>query len=1071
MRDRIPHRELLSRVARQLSFLQPYTDRQVLARWRIVGLCQYLLGNPSNGIEAQVLSALEKFADDGLSEDVTSEIQSIRSTLARKDSARFKSVLPTIGDTKREQVLSRLEGFKFAARDKAIQILERMSEIKKRLEGIPPGVLISGLRHRLDLLAEILENETKPERCQIASAAILYVHEMNDATPDDLGQIGLLDDDFALRIALEILDNENVSSDTYLHWSEKISSIWDDMPFLQGIDLIRNNQPVPTNWLDRLFSYALYSRVLSSQNVLTICTQPSIACSLLHSIISLIGFTVLDTLTSTLDPMNALKIGHLYTIDNSVYVRFRGITSGDQTGWMKLEVGRGSNNLVISIPPTLAARMVTVPEHNLSSYRQLTEKIDTSGDEPIQRFFAWQEAIGAGLVPSRIVLVTSRERAQFVFGGVTSHDVHLLDSGLMTFIGLHPDQDELKRGLVLIVPNLGVVRHIAERGISICAIVIDGYDRLARGWHQLDFIRMAIGAVPIILWTTVGYSPERTPSWMPKTKELSVSQAGLAEILKLNTGDIGEDSEIILRSLRQAATGPQLECERVRSNPEEEELASAIEHFRRAVNQTDDLPDYWVYYLHSSSSALRALVSCTPAYWDDIREVANEWHTSFTEQWACLRSQAAKRFEIIPQSLNEVFSALNRVSVVRNVKAETINQLATLGRLHRTLLVSLRPEQQKVAITFQRRANLPDIEPILLRDLDVVENCVVCGWSNRLFAHRLWAHTPISLLAVVDATEENKWQRARTRHTLGVGDTLLETVGCEMVHVPVSYEAGDLLSEEWKRIIPSKNDSQNMQETLRDCVFVWLSGESDGKVLPRNSRVIVEQGGVTREKPACDLLPEDRAILGPGAARWSPAEEFTQALVIAVERSQPDLVKKSKEWRRLLSQIKSEKGWSTDELRDELVLLGVSRLSQTIDGWLRLDRAHPIGPQHLSEELRAIWTLVGSSSEYSIGEVSDSCIRLRSLRRRAGLALLQVWMGKSSSIGVDDEVISTLVDQLRKEVQVYEVESISFGSVPTLMLWWWVPLDLAERYESDFSDSNEYDIGEEEDLSSGEDVF
>ena len=1073
MKDQLLHQELLTRVGKQLVNLHTCTDRQVLAKWRIVGLCQHLLGGSSNGSRDAVLAALERFADGGLSDDVYAEIRLARSALAQYDQARFDSVLPTISMSKREQVLTRLAGFEADVRADPTQALSKMNEIRERLDSLPSGVLASGLRHRLELVADILAGESDTDRCPRAAAAILYVREMYDATPDDLGQIGLLDDDFALRIVLEDLGEDHAFG-SVMHWSETISSIWDDLPFLQGVDLTRNDLPVSTNWLDRLFSFALYNRTLSGQNTLTICTQPSIACSLLHPIISLIGVIVLDALTSPKDLVRSLEVGHVYAVDGSVFVRFGGVAkSGDQPGWLKLEVGKGRDNCTFILPPTLAGRMVAVPEHILSSSRVLNAKIDTRGDEPIQRFFAWREAIGAGSVSSRIVLVTSRERAQQVFGGISSNGVDLLDSGLITFVGLSLDTDVLGRGLVLVVPNLGVARQIAERGVSISSILVDGFERLERGRYHLPFVRMAIGAVPIILWSTVGYYPERTSTWMPELIKLGVSQSGLKKILRLDASNLGRESEVCLLSLRQAAAGPTLECESVSVDPEEDRLSSALGNFRRVVNHTPDLPDYWMYHLHSSAAALRALVSCTPAYWTDIRNTARDWQEAFAEQWSRLRSGAVKRFRPIAEALEEVYSALDQISALRNSKAEAIVRLSEYSRPRSTELVSLRPEQQNVATSFIRQADLTDIAPVLLRDLEVLGSCIVCGWLNRSFAYRLWAHTPKSLLAVVDEVEKRKWLRAKSRYSLGDDDSLLEAVGCEPIQVSVIDDITAPVREEWKQPMPktTREVDHELEILPRKCVFIWLSDESEGKVLPRNSRVIVEQAGAACEKPAYLLLPEDRVILGPGATRWSPAEEFTQALVTAVERSQPDLVEKSKEWRRLLSWIRTEQAWTTDELQTELARLGVLRQPQTIDGWLRLDRAHPIGPQHLSRELEAIWNLVGGLTSHSLDSVMDACSRLRSLRRRAGLALLRIWMGRAASIGVDDGVLSTLVAQLRQEVQVYEVESISFGSVPPLMLWWWVPSHLAERYEFDSSVSTHQDLRIGEDESGDEDTF
>ena len=42
-----------------------------------------------------------------------------------------------------------------------------------------------------------------------------------------------------------------------------------------------------------------------------------------------------------------------------------------------------------------------------------------------------------------------------------------------------------------------------------------------------------------------------------------------------------------------------------------------------------------------------------------------------------------------------------------------------------------------------------------------------------------------------------------------------------------------------------------------------------------------------------------------------------------------------------------------------------------------------------------------------------------------------------------------MVERLRQEVRVYEVETISFGEVPTTMLGWWITARLASEFECD----------------------
>jgi hypothetical protein len=96
-----------------------------------------------------------------------------------------------------------------------------------------------------------------------------------------------------------------------------------------------------------------------------------------------------------------------------------------------------------------------------------------------------------------------------------------------------------------------------------------------------------------------------------------------------------------------------------------------------------------------------------------------------------------------------------------------------------------------------------------------------------------------------------------------------------------------------------------------------------------------------------------------------------------------------------------------------------------------------------------MWPLIEGYTERTAEDVAAACGRLRSLRFAAGRALLKLWKGRTVDIGVDDALLDELVDQLRQEVQVHEVDAVTFGAVPEAMLGWWVTPELAERYGVD----------------------
>jgi Arc/MetJ-type ribon-helix-helix transcriptional regulator len=137
-------------------------------------------------------------------------------------------------------------------------------------------------------------------------------------------------------------------------------------------------------------------------------------------------------------------------------------------------------------------------------------------------------------------------------------------------------------------------------------------------------------------------------------------------------------------------------------------------------------------------------------------------------------------------------------------------------------------------------------------------------------------------------------------------------------------------------------------------------------------------------------------------------------VVEAIEASHPDLVCTVREWRRALRKLQDERRWTTEQLHDRLSEVGVKRELQTLDGWLRLDQASPIGPQHIRKEIGAMWPLLAEHTDRSADEVVETCGRLRSLRSSAGRALLKLWKGRTVDLGVDDVWLEELVDELNK---------------------------------------------------------
>ena len=873
-----------------------------------------------------------------------------------------------------------------------------------------------------------------------AASAILYLNEIHDAIPDTLGYIGLLDDDFALRVVLDEVGG--YTEDEKSHWAERISALWEDLPFLQGVRLRHKEGPVATTWLDRINSYIAYSHVLGGVKAPLVLVQPSVACSPLHSIVSLIGLMVLEALTSSQDQIKLLREGQTYEIDGKFRVRYGGVMAGPPApGWLRLKF----RDATICRPPTIADRMVAVADCGLSLTKTFGSVIQDD-TEPIQRFFDWHEAIGTASVTSRVLLVTSRQRAEVLLGGGKSNGVSLLDDRLVGFAGLTPSPDVLRTALVLVVPTLQVARELVQEGIAAHAVLVDGYERLRRGRHDLPFLQERSSPPSVIVWSFIGYYPDKPPSWLSASRQLEVASDDLATILELD-GDLGDAMAPAQESLWEAATATGVEQVRAAWAGDEEIVLTTIKEFQQVIQACEELQDYWKYHLFSSAATLRSLVSATAGYWADIQEFVRGWDVAFHEQWGELRLRAAERLVLIAEAHQRIISAVSKVTSERNSKADALIAFCNKEQGRDWCVVCDRPEQVRITSRLAQLDSLK-LKPVLLRDLVVCQKCVVIGWQSMSFARKLGAHTPRRLVALVDDREWQRWKLLEIHSRRSNGESLLEAVGHRpRPSIPLSERPDEVLLDDEPNWWKSGETLNDESEHRVPCVFIWLADEPSGKVLACDNRVLVKTADQAHEKTAHRIVPEDQVILGPGSRRWSPADEFTQAVVAAVEASHPELVRNAREWRVALRDLQAFRKWTLEELQAQLTDVGVHRETQTLKGWLQVDQAAPIRPKHFQRELSLIWQLVANHTELTSDEVVEACKYLHSLRYASGRALLKLWKGGTIDLGVEKISLEKLVDQLRQQVQVHVVDAISYGMVPDSMLGWWVTPELASSFQ------------------------
>jgi hypothetical protein len=229
-----------------------------------------------------------------------------------------------------------------------------------------------------------------------------------------------------------------------------------------------------------------------------------------------------------------------------------------------------------------------------------------------------------------------RQRALDLLDGVQSNGVRLLDHGLVRFVGAIPDDVETHGTLILVVPSLSTARLLADRGVRLQAILVDGYERLHRGRHELPFLMNRQGAPPIIGWSATGYYPATPPAWLPPHRRLEVSSDDLVGILELD--DASTDATRL--SLWEAATGIGVQPRVTVTPPSERTVVDAIDDYLQAIRSSEHLPEYWQYHLTTLAKTLRILVTATPAEWSEITRFASAWSSSVDEKWLSLRPSA-----------------------------------------------------------------------------------------------------------------------------------------------------------------------------------------------------------------------------------------------------------------------------------------------------------------------------------------------------------------------------------------------------------------------------------------------
>ena len=172
------HDELLKRVGIQLGSMSTATDHLLLTRWRVLGLCQFLVGGGRGEAVELSVSALDLFIREEPSRRTDAAFRQAGNAIARAGAVLTGSVLPKITPEKQKEVRARLEAYEAQGASTVAQAIAALPSLRDRLQRSPMSALLAGIRHRLELVAALVGSRLLDER-QRAAAAILYLDEFN----------------------------------------------------------------------------------------------------------------------------------------------------------------------------------------------------------------------------------------------------------------------------------------------------------------------------------------------------------------------------------------------------------------------------------------------------------------------------------------------------------------------------------------------------------------------------------------------------------------------------------------------------------------------------------------------------------------------------------------------------------------------------------------------------------------------------------------------------------------------------------------------------------------------------
>jgi len=1033
---------LIADVSEYMSRYPVINDADLLMQWRLLQVAQMYLALPDGETRSTCADALRTYVlwhNRGRKERAVVEaaIKGALVTVREYKGWGIGRILPEIPAKKRLEVSSAVELFNGRGTEIIDKAIESLPSISRRLNASYGRLLFAGMRKRFALLhAHLLNDNMQESDRMIAAAAIQYLDETDDVVPDTYGLIGLLDDDFALRYVLR--DRLDFSDSEITHWAERICSLWDDLPFLQGLHLVRNGKPIAATWLDRMIAFTAYEHVMASSQPL-IVTVPERAFEPLETIVVLLGLLLFEHLTAE-SPSHRLKPNRLYCIDGKFYARFVDY----QKNLIRF---RFANNLIYGVSAALEHRVAECSVSHKESQLKVFQKYFKSISEPIQRFFDWGTEIGSGRLVSKLALVMTHRVAHGILSEVSSNGISMLGDKLVQMLGAGSFSSKDIIAPVLVVPSLSGIRELLQHGITLHTIVVDGYARLVGAENDYWYIAKQKIAPRIIVFASNADVPQSLPEWLVDARIEIPSRNDLAEVVELEEGNttMPRDAVRVLTRLSEPVNASLVTVSR---STIEDDVVRRCQMLLENIREAHRLPTSWFYLFASYAADLRRLVTSTATSWNVVREVAS-----------AEKAVLAGKVAVMSDSFFCAFGSLiEQIHEIERVVADQPDGPTSLGRAVLEYVdryprlqgyVACRRSGQVVATQrFLDEVSIPVWIAGLVKDVPTCGNILVPGWQSRSFVQNLWESAPGSLTLICTDAEQSWWHAALDQRNRVSARSMVATrrpPTLLMASDNQQHDTGTHLDDD-DLFAGFRNIASVHGDILTSVIAIRCTASSNLALVVARGHVIVDEGGTPTERQVGAIQVGDTVLLMRGTNSLSPAEEFVELLVQHVREQWPEHVERAREWRRALERFYRHSMISIEHLRRELSTMGVERESQTLEGWLSVDRAAPISPRRRHVDLELLWPTLGQYSEYNLSDVIAACEWLRRLRGIAERALLNRVFTSNKEDEIDTRMLEPVLNRLQQCTVRTDVVSIERLKVPAELAGCWVPEEIVRSY-------------------------